>query len=63
VLRLVGGHVGPVLRTGPPIDSAAEAIEWTGDMQELAARRRKRTGRFVHDQDESQRSGRDVLKH
>jgi hypothetical protein len=54
--------VGPVLRTGPPIDSAAETIEWTDDMQQQAARRRK-SGRFARDQDESKRPGRDVLKH
>jgi hypothetical protein len=61
VLRLIGGHVGPVLRTGPPIDSAAEAMEWPDEMQQQAARRRK-SGRFARDPDESQRPRRDVLK-
>ncbi len=44
VLRLVGNRFGPVIRSGA-VDSAARMIGWSGDMDELAARRR--TGRFT----------------
>ena len=53
--------MGPVLRTGPPIDSAAEAMEWPDELQQAA--RRRKSARFVRDQDESKRPGHDVLKH
>jgi hypothetical protein len=44
VLRLVGNRFGPVIRSGA-VDRAARTIEWSHDMDELAARRRK-PGRF-----------------
>ena len=62
MLRLIGGHVGPVLRTGPPVDSAAEAIEWDEDIQDAAARVR-RTGRFTREPESAPPPKRDVLKH
>ena len=58
VLRLVGDRVGPVLRTSPPVDQAAAALEWTEAMDELAERKR-RTGRFKRD---SRRARREVVK-
>ncbi|HYH58797.1 MAG TPA: hypothetical protein VD790_06210 [Thermoleophilaceae bacterium] len=36
-----------MLRSRPPVDSAAEAMEWTEQMEGLAERRR--TGRFKRD--------------
>jgi hypothetical protein len=62
VLRVVGHRFGPVLRSRPPIDSAAAQIEWSGSMDELAARRRRTTGRFVSDPDRAPSATRDMLK-
>jgi len=42
VLRLVGNRFGPVLRSRPPIDSAAAQIEWSESMDRLAERRAER---------------------
>jgi hypothetical protein len=42
VLRGVGNRFGPVLRSGPPVDSQAEAIEWSEEMDQLADDRRTR---------------------
>lgn len=49
VLRLVGNRFGPVLRgreqvvtAEPSQDSAAEALEWSGEMEREPARRRFR---------------------
>jgi hypothetical protein len=42
VLRLVGNRFGPVLRSRPPIDSAAAQIEWSESMDRLAERRDER---------------------
>jgi hypothetical protein len=60
VLRLVGGRIGPVIRTKPH-DMAAEQLEWSGAMDDLAARRKK-TGRFTRDPERRQRLRRDVVK-
>lgn len=52
VLRLVGGRVGPVLRTQPS-DSAARAMEWPEALRQeeaLHARKRRKTGRFAREQ-------------
>jgi hypothetical protein len=40
ILRLVGNRVGPVLRSQPPVDSAAAQIEWSESMDRLADRRK-----------------------
>ena len=60
VLRLVGGRFGPVIRSEPH-DMAAEQLEWSGAMDELASQRRK-TGRFTRDPERRRGAGRDVLK-
>jgi len=39
VLRGVGNRVGPVLRRGPPVDSAQAQIEWSESMDEVAERK------------------------
>ena len=41
ILRLVGNRIGPVLRSGPPVDSAQAQIQWSESMDELAARKTK----------------------
>jgi len=61
VLRGVGNRFGPVLRSGPPIDSAAAQMEWSDSMDELAARRRK-TGRFTRDPQVTPASERNLLR-
>jgi len=61
VLRGVGNRFGPVLRTSPPVDSAAESLEWSEAMDELAARRR--TGRFSRESRRSARTRGNVVKH
>ena len=48
ILRGIGNRVGPVLRTAPPVDSAAASLEWSEEMDELATRTR-RTGRFTRE--------------
>jgi hypothetical protein len=58
VLRLVGNRFGPVIRSGA-VDSAARMIGWSGDMDELAARRR--TGRFTPEPEDAPAPTRDVL--
>ena len=58
VLRLVGNRLGPVLRSRPPVDSAAAQIEWSGSMDELASRRR----RFAREAHGAQGAERDVVK-
>jgi hypothetical protein len=60
VLRLVGTRFGPVLRNRPPIDSAAAQLEWSGSMEELAARRR--TGRFARDPDRAADVSQDLIE-
>ena len=45
VLRGVGNRLGPVLRTSAPVDTTAQALEWTENMEDLAEHRRA-TGRF-----------------
>jgi hypothetical protein len=47
VLRLVGNRVGPVLRSRPPVDSAAAQIEWSESMERLADRREQSPDRDV----------------
>jgi hypothetical protein len=59
-LRLVGNRIGPVLRSGPPIDSAAAQIHWSGSMDELAARRKP--GRFVRDPESTENVSRDLIE-
>jgi hypothetical protein len=61
VLRVVGSHLGPVLRSRPPIDSAAAQIEWSGSMDELAERRR--TGRFTRDPERAGTISQDLIEH
>jgi hypothetical protein len=61
VLRLVGNHLGPVLRNRPPIDSAAAQIEWSDSMDQLAARRR--TGRFARDPERAGNVSPDLIEH
>ena len=61
MLRLVGNRFGPVLRTRPPIDSAAAQIEWSESMDELADERK--TGRFAKDPQRAPSASRDMLKH
>ena len=60
MLRGVGNRLGPVLRTGPPIDSAAAQMEWSESMDELAARRKP--GRFARDAQDAPSASRDLLK-
>ena len=59
MLRLVGNRFGPVLRSRPPIDSAAAQMEWSESMDELAAVRKTR--RFVSDPQDAESAQRDVL--
>jgi hypothetical protein len=59
-LRLVGTRFGPVLRTRPPIDSAAAQMEWSESMDELAER--GRTGRFTRERQRAADAQRDLLK-
>ena len=61
VLRLVGNRFGPVLRSRPPIDSAAAQMEWADSMDALSARRRKSTGRFARDPQRASGAERDVI--
>jgi hypothetical protein len=51
--------MGPVLRSRPPVDSAAAQMEWSESMDELAARRK--SGRFVSDPQAADAAQRDVL--
>lgn len=68
VLRLVGNRFGPVLKsrewavtTERARDSAAEALEWSGEIEQAAARRR--TGRFRRKPRAAERDSRqDVLR-
>ena len=59
MLRLVGNRFGPVLRTRPPIDSAAAQMEWSESMDELAKRRR--TDRFARQPEPAADAKRDLL--
>lgn len=59
VLRVVGNRFGPVLRSRPPVDSAAAQIEWSESMDELAAVRRG--GRFTREPQDADHVQRDVL--
>jgi hypothetical protein len=59
VLRLVGNRFGPVLRSRPPIDSAAAQMEWSESMDELAAVRKSR--RFESKPQGADSAERDVL--
>ena len=61
MLRGVGNRIGPVLRSGAPVDSAAAQMEWSESMDELAARRRK-TSRFARDPQDAPAAQRDLLK-
>jgi hypothetical protein len=61
VLRFVGNHVGPVLRSGPPVDSAAEQMEWSDSMDRLAARRKSR--RFARDPEPGDTISSDLIEH
>ena len=54
----MGDKVGPVLRTSPPVDTVAAAIEWTDAMDQLAESK-ARTGRFKRD---PERAKRDVVE-
>jgi hypothetical protein len=66
VLRLIGGRFGPVLRTTPPVDSAAAAIEWPAEMQEREQRRqaeRRTTGRFTREEQRTEAERRESLRH
>ena len=62
MLRVVGNRFGPVIRNGPPRDSAARTLEWSHDMDELAARRRPKRGRFASDPQRAASAPRDMLK-
>jgi hypothetical protein len=59
VLRLVGNRFGPVLRSRPPIDSAAAQMEWSESMDQLAAVRKP--GRFEREPQDADGVQRDVL--
>jgi hypothetical protein len=61
VLRGIGNRFGPVLRTSPPVDSAAASLEWSEAMDELATR--SRTGRFSRQKRGAARKSGDVVKH
>ena len=61
MLRVVGNRFGPVLRSRPPMDTAAAQIEWWGSMDALAAQRRG--GRFVRGAQPERTVPPDVLKH
>jgi hypothetical protein len=67
VMRGIGRRFGPVLRTTPPVDSAAAAIEWPAEMQEREDRRqaeRRGTGRFTREDQRSQAERRrESLRH
>ena len=63
MLRLVGNRFGPVIRNGPPRDSAARTIEWSHHMGELAERRRPKSGRFTSDPERATGASRDMLEH
>ncbi len=56
----MGNRFGPVLRTQPPVDSAAAQMDWSESMDELATRRK--TGRFVRDPQGTESVPRDMLK-
>jgi hypothetical protein len=58
ILRGVGDRFGPVLRTSPPVDTTAQALEWTEAMDELAETKRP-TRRFRRD---PARAERDVVE-
>jgi hypothetical protein len=60
VLRVVGNHVGPVLRTGPPVDRVAAQMQWYESMDELATRKRP-TGRFVREPSGAESASQDLL--
>jgi hypothetical protein len=60
VLRLVGNHVGPVLRSGRGRDSTAVQLEWDDSMDKLAGRQR-RTGRFVREPKSTDSASQDLL--
>jgi len=60
VLRLVGNRFGPVLRSRPPIDSAAAQMEWSESMDQLAAVRKVR--RFVSEPQDAEPAQQDVLR-
>ncbi len=60
MLRFVGTRIGPVLRSRPPIDSAAAQIEWSDSMDKLAARRK--TGRFARDPKHAADASRDLIE-
>jgi hypothetical protein len=60
VLRGVGNRIGPVLRSGAPVDSAAAQMEWSESMDELAARRKSR--RFARDPQDTPAAERDLLQ-
>ena len=53
--------MGPVLRKGPPVDSAAAQLEWSDSMDALAARRK--TGRFVRDPEPAGDSSPNLIEH
>jgi hypothetical protein len=60
VLRVIGNHVGPVLRSGPGRDSTAVQIAWDASMDQLANRKR-RTGRFVREPKSVESASQDLL--
>ena len=51
---------GPCCATGRPVDSAAAQMEWSGSMDELAARRKTR--RFARDPQDAESVQQDVLQ-
>jgi hypothetical protein len=62
ILRGIGDRFGPVLRTSPPVDTTAQALEWTEAMEELAETKR-RPGRFRRDPQPAKRDAkRDVVE-
>ena len=60
ILRGVGNRFGPVLRSGPPVDSQAEAIEWSEEMDQRADDGRER--RFTRRPPADAPSRQDVLR-
>jgi hypothetical protein len=62
VLRLVGNHVGPVIRTGQPVDRVAAQMQWYDSMDKMADPPH-RTGRFVREPKSVESASQDLLNH
>jgi len=62
VLRGVGNHVGPVLRTGRGRNNAAAQQQWDDSMSKLATGQR-RTGRFAREPRDAESASQDLLQH